>query len=50
MGASASLAFRANNADIMGVLVRNHHIRAAVVAEIGEVAKIVVGRCSLICD
>jgi hypothetical protein len=41
MWASASLAFRANNAVIMGVSVRTHHIKAADVAEIVEVAKIV---------
>jgi len=41
--ASASLAFRANNADIMRASVRSRHIKAADVAEIGEVAKIVDG-------
>jgi hypothetical protein len=41
--ASASLAFRANNAGIMKGSVRSHHIRAADVAEIVEVAKIVGG-------
>jgi hypothetical protein len=39
--ASASLAFRANNAGIMSALLDSHHIRAADVAEIVEVAKIV---------
>jgi hypothetical protein len=38
--ASASLAFRTNNAGIMKRSVRSHHIRAAHVAEIVEVAKI----------
>ena len=45
--ASASLAFRANNAGIMRVSVRTHHIRTAEVAEIGEVAKIVANQDDL---
>jgi hypothetical protein len=43
-GASASLAFRANNAVIMGVSVRTHHVKAADAAEIVEIAKIVATR------
>jgi hypothetical protein len=38
----ASLAFRANNADIMGVSLNSRYIRAADVADIVEVAKIVL--------
>jgi hypothetical protein len=39
--ASASLAFRTNNADMMKRGAHGHHIKAADVAEIVEVAKIV---------
>jgi hypothetical protein len=39
--ASASLAFRTNNAGMMKPVPRGHHIKAADVAEIVEVAKIV---------
>jgi len=38
----ASLAFRANNADIMGVSLNSRYIRAADVADIVEVVKIVL--------
>ena len=41
MEASASLAFQTNNADMMKAVARGHHIKAADVAEIVEVAKIV---------
>jgi hypothetical protein len=44
MRAAAPLAFRANNADIMGVSVQTHHIKAADTAKIGDVAKIVADR------
>jgi hypothetical protein len=40
MWASASLAFRANNGDIMRVSVRTYHIEAADAAKIGDSAKI----------
>jgi hypothetical protein len=43
--ASASLAFRANNAGSMNRSVRSHHIKAVEVVEIVEIAKI-VGRAS----
>jgi hypothetical protein len=38
--ASASLAFRANNAGIMSALLDSHHIKAADVVEFAEIAKI----------
>jgi hypothetical protein len=41
--ASASLAFRANNAGIMEASLNSRDIRAADVAEIVEAAKILVG-------
>jgi hypothetical protein len=41
--ASASLAFRANNAGIMEASLTSRYIRAADVAEIVEAAKILVG-------
>jgi hypothetical protein len=41
---SASLAFRTNNAGIMGVSLNSRYIMAADVADIVKVAKI-VGRC-----
>jgi hypothetical protein len=44
MSASASLALRANNAGIMGVSARTHHIKAADAAKIDDVAKIVLER------
>jgi hypothetical protein len=39
--ASASLAFRTNNADIMGLSLQGRYSKAVDVAEIGEIAKIV---------
>jgi hypothetical protein len=41
MWASASLAFRANNAGIMRLSLNSRYSKAADVAETGEVAKIV---------
>jgi hypothetical protein len=42
--ASASLAFRTNNAGIMGLSLKGRYIKAADAAKIGDVAKIAISK------